>query len=365
MTRKTIATSISSVMIAAFVLTSATERASADLKDVLGGAAAVGIIGCATGAFNCGRKQQTRQRTTTAAPRRSSINSAQRQQNRDVQSSLNAFGFPVGTVDGSLGPRSRNAIGDYQSYMGYPRTGQLTDFERRTLVDSWQRFNAGGGAAYPRTMAAVGPRGLLRTAVDPNFPAQFGDQVVPNGQQNWNGQQAGAQQPYQPVPQPQVPQAVQPAVPQAVQPAPQAALQDVGGQVIGDGVPKLKPLQPIGVNASAAARCELVDQTTRIQGGAILASNITDPHQALSEKFCEARGFAITQGQSTSAAFAVSETELSGVCEQIKTAYSPNFGTLPTASHDQAVASAQTVACLLYTSPSPRDRTRARMPSSA
>ena len=51
------------------------------------------------------------------------IPSRQRYQNRQVQSALNYFGFPVGTPDGVLGSRSREAIAGYQAYLMYPATG--------------------------------------------------------------------------------------------------------------------------------------------------------------------------------------------------------------------------------------------------
>jgi len=229
--------------------------------------------------------------------------------------------------------------------MGYPRTGQLTQFERDMLVNSWRKFQAGAGSAYPRTMGAVGPRGLLNIERDPNYAAQYGDTVPGqnlNGQGGtwnngtWNNQQAGLQpntgtngfQPQVPVPQP-----------------------NTGGQVVGANngaaapavLPQLKPLQPIGkVAVSAAARCELVAQTTRIQGGVIHSSNMTDSNQALSEKFCEARGFAITQGQSLASQFAVSETELNSLCEQITSAFAPAIQTLPSSAPQQVATTAQT-----------------------
>lgn len=331
MNRQFLTKSIGGAMVAAFMVTSSAERAHADLKDAIIG----GVIVC--GLTNCGKKKSSGNRTYRA-PAKPRVSSAQRQQNRDVQSSLNAFGFPVGTVDGSLGKRSRAAIRNYQGYMGYPSTGQLTDFERQTLVNGWQKLNSGAGNAYPRTMAAVGPRGLLNIERDPNFPAQFGDNVgqafnnnqYSNGNQQgtWN-QAANNQQAFQQQ--------------QPIQPLPKAAQQ--GGQVIGGGIPQLKPLKPLGqAVVSAAARCELVDQTTRIQGGVIQASNMTDTNQALSEKFCEARGFAITQGGSVAAQFQVSDNELTNLCKQIQTGYAGVVANLPSAPAEQVYATAQTTA---------------------
>src|SRR5690606_26796513 len=95
------------------------------------------------------------------------VGSSQRQQNREVQSALNHFGFHVGTPDGSIGPRSRAGISQYQAYLGFPTTGQLTDFERSVLLSAYQRSQMGG----PQVMRIAnthrdGMRGLLPTVRD-------------------------------------------------------------------------------------------------------------------------------------------------------------------------------------------------------
>lgn len=353
MARQIVSKSIGGTMLAALMLTTTAERASADLGDALLGAGAVAIIGCATGAINCKKRQRS---SGTAAPRKSTgMSAAQRQQNREMQSALNSFGFNAGTVDGVPGRKTREAISGYQGYMGYPVTGRLNDWERQTLIDSWNKLNAGAGNAYPRTMAALGPRGLLNIAKDPSFPAQYGDPVVGgynnqqpgyNNQQQpggtWNQQQAGLQPNAQGGANFQQPQ-------QQYTPTPNTGGQVVGaatgGAALGGGIQPLKPLQPTGqVAVSAAARCELVDQTTRIQGGVIMAANMTDPNQALSEKFCEARGFAITQGGSLASQFAVSEDELTATCGQIEAAFAPAITSLPNAPMNQVLDSAQSTA---------------------
>ena len=178
--------------LAATMATVGAERAHADFHKAVGAA----IILCGTGVLKC--NGQSNRRTTTTR-RSSGISAAQRQQNRDVQSALNAFNFPVGTVDGALGRRSRAAIGNYQAYMGWGSTGYLDDYQRQTLLDSWNKLQYGGGAAYPNMMAREGARGLLRTAVNPQYPAQYGDNVqggyANNGQGfgNNNGQVLGNQ----------------------------------------------------------------------------------------------------------------------------------------------------------------------------
>ena len=318
--------SIGGALLSCLLITSNVGRADADVGEaIIGGALLLGL-GCATGAIDCKNKKRSK---TTASQPRSNINSAARHHNRQVQNALNGFGWNVGSVDGVLGKNSRAAIRNYQGYMGYPQTGKLSDWERQNLVDGWQRFQAGAGGAYPRTMAAEGPRGLLRIGRDPNYVSRYGDSVIPNYGANEggtinrgpeNGAQSAAAQPYN---EPQQPQ---------------------GRQVIGTNTaaPKLKPIGTVAV--SAAARCELVDQTTRIQGDVILASNMTDLDQALSEKFCEARGFAITLGGSVAAKYAVSENEMTEFCKKIATEYSSIFSDLGVQDPDQVVSTVQSTA---------------------
>ncbi|MEC7764707.1 MAG: peptidoglycan-binding domain-containing protein [Pseudomonadota bacterium] len=69
--------------------------------------------------------------------------SAAREQNRQVQTALNYFGFPAGTPDGALGPNSRRAISSYQAYLGAPATGQLTEIERNVLTSAHTRAQTG------------------------------------------------------------------------------------------------------------------------------------------------------------------------------------------------------------------------------
>ncbi|MBY6056825.1 caspase family protein [Leisingera daeponensis] len=129
-------------------------RVSADAGDFAAGAIIGGIIG------NALTKNQQR-RSGTKAPRRSRLPSTQ--EGRQIQESLNFFGFPAGTVDGQLGRKSREAIFTYQAYMGYPATGQLNDFEKELLISSFQRAQASGYLATQQAMAHPdGPRGLLK-----------------------------------------------------------------------------------------------------------------------------------------------------------------------------------------------------------
>lgn len=129
-------------------------------SDIVGGVIG-GIIGGAI-VNEANRSNQRRTTTTTrtyAAPR---VSSAQREANREVQVALNHFGWNVGTPDGSLGPKSRAGISQYQAFMEFPITGRLNDMERTILTTAYQKAML-GGSAVTQTISAhpQGMRGLL------------------------------------------------------------------------------------------------------------------------------------------------------------------------------------------------------------
>ncbi len=145
-----------SISVAAFPL----EQARA--QDGLVGGIIGGIIGGAIANSN-------RPRTTTTqrqAPR-PAVNTAQREQNRAVQTALNHFGWNVGAADGSIGPRSRAAISEYQVFVGYAGTGQLSEFERNILLTAHQRAIVGGPqVAQTVSTHPQGMRGLVLAVRD-------------------------------------------------------------------------------------------------------------------------------------------------------------------------------------------------------
>ena len=129
-------------------------------SDVVGGIIG-GIIGGAIVNQNNKRRTTTRHRVVR---KRSGVSSAVRAQNREVQTSLNYFGFPAGTPDGALGRRSRAAISSYQAFMGYGVTGQLTTIEKDFLLGSYHRAQAGGYATQQLiNESGQGTQGLLVT----------------------------------------------------------------------------------------------------------------------------------------------------------------------------------------------------------
>jgi peptidoglycan hydrolase-like protein with peptidoglycan-binding domain len=143
--------SLKSALAATVVFTSAAAPAVADN---LGAALVGGLIGGAIiNEVNRNKRTTTTRRSYSPA----------RAQNRETQTSLNYFGFPAGTPDGVMGRRSRTAIGQYQVFMGFPSTGQLTPYERDFLVSSYSRAQIGGPNVIKAMQGPKGVRGLLHT----------------------------------------------------------------------------------------------------------------------------------------------------------------------------------------------------------
>lgn len=256
-------TRFATTCLAATLVVAPVQRAAAD------NALVGGIVGGIIGGAIVNEANKNRQKTTTRSS--SGQTSAQREANREVQVALNYFGFPVGTPDGALGPRSRAAITEYQVMLGFPGTGQLNEFERDLLVSSYYRAQAGG--ATTAQMIATNPRGVKGLLVA------------------WRDERLGVTPPAQPgvmaaAPAPAAPAA--PVVPfaQAVAPAAPAApaLPSFMGQA---GV----------VQASLASHCSKVSLVTNTNGGFVTQVTMQDPSFALSEQLCLARTYAIAQSE--------------------------------------------------------------------
>lgn len=320
MTAKTLV----SAVIAIGLLTAPAARASDLLKGAVGVAIGAGIYCGVSG--KCGTQKKTR---TTTTRKSSGISSAQRAENRSVQTALNAFGFPVGTADGALGPKSRSGIRNYQAYMNYPVTGYLDDYQRGILLESYNRYQAGGAAAYPNVMAQVGPKGLLKAFHDPAFAQQYREPSLPPAQPPVSTLAAA--------PSVVTPQVVPPRV--AAPEAPRAAAPDAAGNTL----PKLAPLPKIGGSASVLARCDAVRRKTRANNGLMLVSNISDPDQALSEQFCAARDYAIGVSETIVAQLELPADQLSETCDQITSAMAPVTVKLVSAKPDATIDAARSV----------------------
>lgn len=251
--------------------------AMADAGDAIAGAIVGAIIGGAIANNN--------KRTTTRSTR-SSQSSAQREANREVQTALNYFGYNVGTPDGSIGPKSRAGISGVQAFLGYPATGQLTEFERTILVTAYQRGLA-GGPVIQQTVASSpwGMKGLLLAQRDEM------NGVAPMGGM------AAAPAPLMP-----------PVAPAAgtVAAATAAALPSLMPEVAPEAEEAAAALPSFmgagGAKGSLASHCNKVSLLTNTNGGYTTAASMTDANFALSEQFCLARTYAMASGEELAAA---------------------------------------------------------------
>lgn len=218
----------------------------------------------------------TKKKTYTSSS--SGISSAQREQNREVQTALNYFGFPVGTPDGAIGPKSRAAISEYQVTMGFPGTGQLNDFERDILVSSYYRAQSGGAATA--TLMATNPRGAKGVLI------AWKDERLGIGTPQGtlaNGTGLGAATFAAPV----VAGGVAPAMPTF------SAAPVVPVLPAATALPSF--MAQGASTVSLASMCSQVSVVTSTNGGYMTQLNMTDPTLALSEQFCLARAYAIGQ----------------------------------------------------------------------
>jgi hypothetical protein len=83
------------------------------------------------------KKQYKKKRYYKKKKYNNSVNQQQslsRAEVREVQFTLNDWGFNAGYVDGQIGRQTRRAIRDYQSSRGQRRTGYLTNSQRVDLL---------------------------------------------------------------------------------------------------------------------------------------------------------------------------------------------------------------------------------------
>ncbi len=283
-------------ILAASLVVTPVSRAAADAGDALVGGIVGGLIGGAI-VNESNKKKQVRQKTYV---KRTYVNSATRAQNREVQTSLNYFGFPAGTPDGVLGRNSRYAVSQYQAFMGYPASGYLSPYERDFLVGSYHRAISGGYATTQLIAGnPMGPKGLLKTyqqeraggpasvpVVAPVAPVAVAPVAVAPVQVA-----PVAVQPAAPattvVVQPQATPGTQTTTTTTVTAAPQAA----------DSGSALPNFMGQGGGLSLASHCNKVSLLTSTNGGFTTEASMADPNLALNEQFCLARTYAIAQGE--------------------------------------------------------------------
>ena len=283
---------------------------AADTGDVVKGVAGVALLCYATGVCGGGSQAQPAPRASSSGSTRSQTRApaaprVDQTVKRDQQA-LNYFGFPAGAADGQSGAKTRSAISGYQAYMGYPATGQLSDYERSMLHSGYDRAQAGAGAAYPNVVAAEGSRGLLKA-----FAADArGERYTPPG-----------------------------AIPAATAPVPAPAPQSPAG------LPDFGQTQDA---RSMAGHCQSVELLTQVNGKMMTPDAMSDPNQALDEQFCAARGYAISLGQQRAAAVqGVDDAGRQQQCRGLVETMAPETDKIAAMPPAQAIASAEAFATKL------------------
>jgi peptidoglycan hydrolase-like protein with peptidoglycan-binding domain len=282
---KRIATAALLASVALSPLSPISSPARADGKDFLAGAIVGGIVGGAIVNENNKKKAAARSSGTKYKSSSSSISAEQREANREVQTALNYFGYNVGTPDGVIGPKSRAAIGDYQAFLGYPATGQLTEHERTILVTSYHRAVAGGPViASTVSGSALGLKAVLVAQRDEMAG------VAPAGTMAATGVPAAATLPSLVVVEPVVEEAASTPEVEEVAATEEPALPSF--------------MDPAGARGSLASECNQIGLQTTANGGLTTAEGMQDANFALGEQFCLARSFAISKGDELSAQIA-------------------------------------------------------------
>lgn len=263
----------------------------ADSGDVVAGLIIGGIIGSAVAKDNKKKK--------TTASSSSSSSSAQRDANKEVQVALNYFGYNVGTPDGAIGPKSRAAISEYQAFLGYPATGELTENERLILVTSYQRAVAGGTViAETVSGSPLGLKAVLIAQRDEMAGAASGAILASDGTAPAAGSVAAAAAAALPRLVPETP-VVEAAVEEPVAEPAEAT------EVAAAEEPALPSfMSPAGAAGSLAMECDSIAMTTSANGGLTTAETMQDADFALGEQFCLARGSAIENGDKLTAQIA-------------------------------------------------------------
>jgi peptidoglycan hydrolase-like protein with peptidoglycan-binding domain len=271
---KAIATTALMASVALTPLSPLSTQARADGKDFIAGAIIGGIIGSAVTNENNKKKSVQSTKTVTKSTK-PTMSAEQREANKEVQTALNYFGYPVGTPDGAIGPKSRAAIKDYQAFIGYPATGELSEHERTILVTSYHRALAGGPVIASAVAGSV--YGLKAVLI-----AQR-DEMAGVGTLA-----AEASQP----------------VPVASPPALVLAEPEVEVAAAADEPALPSFMNPAGANGSLAAECNSISLTTAANGGMTTADGMQDASFALGEQFCLARSYAMARGSELTAQIA-------------------------------------------------------------
>ncbi|WP_299190953.1 peptidoglycan-binding protein [uncultured Litoreibacter sp.] len=297
--------------------------AKADSGDFAAGIVA-GVIGSAV-VRNANKPKRTVRRSTrstrAAKPR---ISSAQRAENREVQTALNYFGFPSGSPDGVFGKKTRAAVSNYQVHLGYAATGQLTSYEKDFLLQSYRRALAGGPTTTQQIAAnPLGPRGLLNT---------YRDQAA--------GVVTAAAPTVQAAPSTTTVVALQPQVLPLQGGTTTTTTTTVSGTgaaaTTGAALPNFLGTTEV---ASLASHCNQVSLITSTNGGFTTEANIVDASFALNEQFCLARTYAIAEGEQLVASVqGFTPQQIEQQCAGFGPAMAPHVAALSVKPSDQVSA---------------------------
>jgi peptidoglycan hydrolase-like protein with peptidoglycan-binding domain len=293
------------------------EPVMADNSAIVGGIIG-GIIGGAI--VNEANKSKGKTKSSGKSKGKSSgASSAQREANREVQEALNYFAYNVGTPDGSIGPKSRAAISQYQVLLGNPPTGELTEYERTLLLASYHRGEA-GGALVTQTVAThpMGLRGLILMQRD-----EMAGLTAP-------ADTAPAAAPAATVP--EATMATAPTAPTATLPALVAA-----PAVASPALPVFAVAE--GPAVSLASQCNQVSLMTNTNGGYTKAAAVTDAGFALAEQFCLARTYAMAESEKLAGAVSgFTPEQIVQQCQAFGPVLQPQLAALGTEERDKVLA---------------------------
>jgi peptidoglycan hydrolase-like protein with peptidoglycan-binding domain len=257
-------------------------KVSADLADGLVGGVVGGVVGGLIVNEGVKSRERNRNATTRSSTGYNRTYAPARQRVYEDQVALNYFGFPAGVPDGRSGRNTRNAVAQYQVYMGYPASGYLNEWEHQYLVTSYQRAQTGGAATTQLiSQNGQGTRGLLHAYRD----EAAGTAAYGSTQQTTTATFAdpGTEQ-------------VAPEQTETI-----AALPNLMGEQ--------------GNGPSLASHCNQVSLLTSSNGGFVTEASMTDPRFALNEQFCLARTYAIAAGEQLASGLqGVSNTDLEEQC---------------------------------------------------
>jgi peptidoglycan hydrolase-like protein with peptidoglycan-binding domain len=288
-----------------------------------------GIVGSAIGNAATQRRETVvvRQAPRTVVRHAPAVNTYDREQNRQAQVALNHFGFPAGVPDGVMGRNSRAAVAQYQSYVGMPATGYLSEYDRTQLITAYNRSLVGGPQNQQMMVAyGQGMRGLLLGYRDEQIGVPMPGAATA---------MAAA-----PTVMAAAPMAAAPTAPVAAAPEPVATpLPEIAAPVAPSPEPAatvmaaaLPDFQTTAApDASMASACNRASLVTSTNGGFVTVASLKDPGFALEEQFCLARTYAIEEGERLAATVqGMPAAEIRTRCEAFAPAMRPYVAMLAT-----------------------------------